>query len=141
MSLSPYLTFDGNCREAFEFYRSVLGGEFSQMMTFADGPEDLPVAKDERDRILHVALPFGSGVLMGSDSCAGMGGGPLVRGNNLGIALAAESREHCEALFEGLSAGGTVEMPLEEAFWGALFGKWTDRFGVDWMVNYDLPRP
>ena len=137
MSLSTYLTFDGNCRDAFEFYRSVFGGEFESFQTFADGPPDMPVSDAEKSLVMHVALPIGSSILMGSDK-SGFGP-PLVIGNNFSIAIEAESRERCDELFATLSEGGSVLMPLQEMFWGAYYGLWTDRFGINWMVNYTLP--
>lgn len=138
MSLNTYLTFDGNCREVFEFYRSVFGGEFQSFQTFADAPPDMPVADDHKDRVMHVSLPVGSSVLMGSDSAPGFGP-PVVVGNNFSISIEGESREHVDRLFAALSAGGKVIMPLEETFWGAYFGLWTDKFGINWMASYTLP--
>ena len=138
MSLSTYLTFDGNCREAFEFYRSVFGGEFTSLQTFADAPPDMPVSEAEKDRVMHVSLPIGSSVLMGSDSASGFGP-PVVVGNNFSIALEGKSKAHCDEVFAALSAGGSVLMPLQETFWGAYYGLWTDKFGINWMANYTLP--
>lgn len=137
MSLSTYLTFDGNCREAFEFYRSVFGGEFTEFQTFGDGPPDMPVAEEEKNRVMHVALPIGSSVLMGSDTSSFAP--PHAAGNNFSLSIDVESRERCDELCAKLSAGGSVIMPLQEQFWGAYFGQWTDRFGINWMVNYTLP--
>ena len=104
MALNTYLTFDGNCREAFEFYRSVFGGEFAEFQTFGDGPPDMPISDAEKDRVMHVALPIGSSVLMGSDSSSF--GPPLAVGNNFSLSIDAESRERCDELFAKLSAGG-----------------------------------
>jgi len=139
MSLNTYLTFNGNCREAFEFYRSVFGGDFSVIQTFGDGPPDMGVPESEKDRIMHVSLPVGSSVLMGSDSCSAFGP-PAEMGNNFSISVEVDSREHCDQLFAGLSEGGSVKMPMQEMFWGAYFGTWTDRYGVNWMINYNLPQ-
>ncbi len=139
MALNAYLTFDGNCREAFELYRTVFGGEFSVLQTFADGPPDMPVAEADKSRVMHVSLPVGSSVLMGSDRTAASEP-PLVAGNNFSIAIEGRSREHCDEVFARLSEGGSVQMPLQETFWGAYYGLWTDRFGISWMVNYTLPR-
>ena len=139
MSLSTYLFFDGNCREAFEFYRSVFGGEYLALQTFGDGPPDMNVPEAEKDRIMHVSLPVGSSVLMGSDSMSAFGP-PPVQGTNFALSIVGESREHCDEVLAKLSEGGTVKMPLEETFWGAYFGCWTDRFGIDWMINYELPQ-
>ena len=138
MSLSTYLFFDGNCREAFELYRSVFGGEFSVLQTFGDGPPDMNVPEEEKGRIMHVSLPIGSSVLMGSDSTSAFGPAP-VQGTNFAISIVGESREHCDEVFAKLSKGGTVKNPMEDAFWGAYFGCWTDRFGIDWMINYETP--
>ena len=137
MSLSTYLTFGGNCRAAFEFYRSVFGGEFAELQTFADGPPDMPVSEEQKNLVMHVSLPIGSSILMGSDH-SGFGP-PLVTGNNFSIAIEAQSRERCDELFAKLSDGGSVIMPLQDMFWGAYYGLWTDRFGINWMVNYTLP--
>lgn len=137
MSLNTYLTFDGNCREAFDFYRSVFGGDFSVVATFAEAPPEMAVPEAEKDRIMHVSLPVGTSVLMGSDSCSAFGP-PPTRGNNFAISITASSREHCDEVFAKLSDGGTVKMPMDETFWGSYFGMWTDRFGIDWMVDFDL---
>ncbi len=137
MSLNTYLTFDGNCREAFEFYRSVFGGEFLAFSTFADGPPDMDVPEAQRNLVMHVSLPVGSSVLMGSDNSTH--GPRLVAGNNFSISIEVESRQHCDEVFAKLSRGGTVTMPLEEMFWGDYFGAWTDKFGINWMVSYELP--
>ena len=135
MSLSTYLFFDGDCREAFEFYRSVFGGDFSMMSTFAAGPPEMKFPDDEKDRVMHVSLPVGPSVLMGSDSSSSMGP-PLVQGNNFSISVEAESRAHCDELIAGLSEGGEVKMPLQDTFWGAYFGMCVDRFGIGWMVSF-----
>ena len=137
MSLNPYLTFDGNCREAFEFYRSVFGGEFLAHTTFAEGPPDLGVPAAEANRIMHVSLPVGDGVLMGSDTSSAFGP-PPVAGTNFSISIVGRSKEHCDEVFAKLSEGGTINMPMQEMFWGAYFGCWTDRFGIAWMINYDM---
>ncbi len=137
MSLRPYLFFEDNCREAFEFYRSVFGGEFSILQTFADGPAEMGVPEEEKDRIMHVSLPIGSNVLMGSDSSSLMGAPPVV-GTNFAVSIDGESKEHCDDVFAKLSEGGSVTMPLQETFWGAYYGMWTDKFGIKWMINVEL---
>ena len=139
MALNTYLTFDGNCREVFEFYRSVFGGEFSVLQTFADGPPEMPVADADKSRVMHVSLPVGESVLMGSDK-PGASGPSLVVGNNFSVSIEGRSREHCDEVFAKLSKGGSVQMPLQETFWGAYFGQCTDRFGISWMLNYTLPK-
>ncbi len=139
MSLNTYLFFDGNCREAFELYRSVFGGEYQILQTFGDGPPDMNVAEEEKDLVMHVSLPVGAGVLMGSDSASAFGP-PPVQGTNFAISIDADSREHCDEIFVKLSEGGAVTMPMQETFWGSYFGSWTDRFGIGWMISYQLPQ-
>ena len=133
MSLSTYLTFDGNCREAFEFYRSVFGTEFQVISTFAEGPDDMEVPEADKDKVMHVTLPVGTSVLMGSDN--GPHGPPVVVGNNFSISVTTRNREESDDVIGKLSQGGTVSMPMQETFWGSYFGTCTDRFGVNWMVS------
>ena len=137
MSLSTYLTFDGNCREAFEFYRSVFGTEFVVLSTFAEAPEDMDVPDADRDKVMHVTLPIGSSVLMGSDNDPS--GSSVVVGNNFSISVDTEGRQESDDLIGKLSDGGTVSMPMQETFWGSYFGMCTDKFGVNWMVSCHLP--
>ena len=136
MSLSTYLTFDGNCREAFEFYRSVFGTEFVVLSTFAEAPEDMEVPDADRDKVMHVTLPIGSSVLMGSDNDPS--GPPVVVGNNFSISVDTESRKESDDLIGKLAAGGAVSMPMQETFWGSYFGLCTDKFGVNWMISCPL---
>ena len=136
MSLSTYLTFNGNCREAFEFYRSVFGTEFVVLSTFAEAPEDMEVPDADRDKVMHVTLPIGSSVLMGSDNDPA--GPPVVVGNNFSISVDTEGREESDDLIGKLAAGGTVSMPMQETFWGSYFGICTDKFGINWMVSCPL---
>ena len=138
MTLNTYLTFEANCREAFEFYRSVFGGEFSELQRFGDGPPDMGVPDDAKARIMHVSLPIGESVLMGSDANPAVGGGPVI-GTNFSISYSPGSREEADQKFTALSQGGEVSMPMSEMFWGAYFGTCTDRFGIAWMINFDPP--
>lgn len=142
MSLNPYLDFDGNCREAFEFYRSVFGGEFMIFQTFADGPPDdmPPMSEEVKRQVMHVSLPVGDSILMGSDSPPWAEGAP-VAGSNFSIAFNPDSREQADAVFAKLSEGGEVSMPLADMFWGAYFGSCRDRFGIAWQVNYQTAEP
>ena len=132
--LNTYLNFEGNCREAFEFYRSVFGGEFAVLETFRNGPPDMGVPEAELDNVMHVSLPIGSSVLMGSDMPSGFGM-PHVAGNNFSISVSPKSREESDTLFANLSEGGAVTMPMAEMFWGSYFGSCTDKFGINWQVN------
>ena len=135
MQLNTYLHFGENCREAFEFYRSVFGGEFAWIATFADGPPDMPpVPDDEKGLIMHVSLAIGDSVLMGSDSTSAFGPPPDM-GNNYSISISVDSREETDHLFAALSEGGSVAMEPADMFWGAYFGMCTDKFGINWMLS------
>ena len=134
MTLSTYINFDGNCREAFEFYRSVFGGEFAVMETFRNGPPDMGMPEEELDNVMHVSFTIGSSVLMGSDVPSTFGA-PHDPGNNFSLSVNAESREESDALLGKLSKGGNVSMPMQDMFWGAYFGACTDKFGISWQVH------
>jgi len=137
VKINPYLNFAGNTEEAFTFYKSVFGGEFSTLQRFKDTPEAGKIPKHEQDKIMHVALPIGKGnTLMATDALESMGQ-KLTVGNNVYLIIQPESREEAERLFNSLSPGGKVEMPLQEASWGAYFGMLRDKYGIQWMVNYD----
>jgi len=136
-AINPYLNFAGNTEEAFNFYKSVFGGEFITFQRFKDTPHGGNVPENEKNKIMHVALPIGKGnVLMGTDALESMGQ-KLAVGDNFSIAIIPENKAEAEKLFNGLSAGGKVTMPLQDTFWGAYFGMFTDKFGIQWMVNYD----
>ncbi len=134
---NPYLIFDGSAEEAFNFYKSVFGGDFPVFVRFKDmggGPPGASPA--ELERVAHVALPLGrTNMLMASDSAPSQGHSVTV-GNNFYIQLGPESAEEAERVFEALSAGGRVEMPLQPTPWAEKHGSCTDRFGVQWMVTY-----
>ncbi len=140
MHLETYLTFEGDCREAFEFYRGIFGGEFLSVLRFADGPPDLNIPEDERERIMHMSLPIGGSVLMGSDASRAFGPPPKM-GDNFALSVSADSREQCDDLFAKLSAGGSGHFPMQDQFWGAYFGSFTDKFGVRWMISFDTAEP
>ncbi|MEA4996015.1 MAG: VOC family protein [Petrimonas sp.] len=132
--LNPYLNFDGTCEEAFRFYKVVFGGEFlGDVHKMKDIP-GMEIPEEAKNRIMHVALPVGNDLLMGSDVFLGQ---PFVQGNNNYISLFPESREEADRLFGALSEGGEVEMPMADQFWGDYFGSLKDKFGVYWMINYN----
>jgi PhnB protein len=138
MTTNPYLNFDGTTEEAFRFYRSVFGGEFAVMVRFKEmggGPPGASPA--EMERIAHVSLPLGTsgGMLMASDIMPSAGH-KLTVGNNFYVSIHPESAAEAQRLYEGLSAGGKVEMPLGPVPWAEKFASFSDRFGVQWMVNY-----
>lgn len=138
-AINPYLVFNGNCEEAFLFYKSVFGGEFPYIGKFKDMPpaEGNPVLSEvDGNKIMHVSLPIGDGsVLMGSDSNSASG--EVTFGQNISISINTKSKEEADKLFNGLSAGGTVTMSMSQTFWGAYFGMFADKFGISWMVNFD----
>ena len=140
-TVNTYLTFDGNCEEAFLFYQSVFGGEFPYIGKFGEMPPQdgmPPLSEEDKKRILHISLPISNEtMIMGSDIMSGMQ--KVNVGNNFSLSLNVDSKEEAIKLFNKLSVGGTVTMPLEDTFWGAYFGMWTDKFGINWMVNYDDP--
>ena len=138
-TVNVYLNFDGKCEEAFEFYKSVFGGEFSYIGRFNEMPQDENIKLSEADgnKIMHVSLPISAETnLFGSDT-VGAWSPKLVQGNNYSISINASSKEEADRLFNGLSAGGQVTMPLENTFWGAYFGMFVDKYGINWMVNFD----
>jgi len=140
-TLNPYLNFPGNTEEAFDFYKSVFGGEFAGgIFRFKDTPEADKMNASDREKVMHVALPIGKGnMLMATDALESMGH-KVTPGTNFHLSLEADSKEETEKLFKALSAGGKVTMPLADAFWGAYFGMLTDKFGIQWMVNYTYPQ-
>ena len=139
-TINPYLTFNGNCEEAFLFYKSVFGGEFPYIGRFGEMPpaEDCPpMSPEAANLIMHVSLPIGKETfLYGSDASEAFGAAAVI-GNNFSISINADSRGEADRLFHGLSAGGKVTMPMENTFWGAYFGMFADKFGINWMVNFD----
>ena len=137
MKVNPYLNFDGNAEEAFNFYKSVFGGEFTTNMKMNEMPEGGKLPEDEQSRTMHIGLPIGEdAILMASDTMPSMGH-KLIKGNNNHISLHPESREEADRLFNGLSEDGEIEMPMEDQFWGDYYGSFTDKFGVKWMINYN----
>ena len=141
LSINPYLNFQGNTEEAFNFYKSAFGGEFAVLQRFKDVPNSGKMSAEDENKIMHVSLPIGNGnILMGTDALESMGQ-KLITGDNFSISINAESEAEADKIFAALSAGGKVEMALEKTFWGAYFGMFKDKFGIQWMVNYDAPQP
>lgn len=134
--MHPYLNFDGQAEEAFNFYKSVLGGEFSFFQKMSDAPESDKLSESERNRVMHIALPINEHTILMASDCLPSAGHVLTAGNNMYIHLAAESRADADKLFNGLSAGGTIEMPMADMFWGDYFGSFKDKFGIQWMINF-----
>jgi PhnB protein len=138
-SVNVYLNFNGNCEEAFNFYKSVFGGEFPYIGRFGEIPpsEGYEVPESDKEKIMHVSLPIGDGTsILGSDTGAQWAPG-FVQGNNFSVSVNAASKEEAEKLFNGLTEGGSVTMPLSRTFWSENFGMLTDKFGIAWMVSFD----
>ena len=138
--VSTYLNFVRNTEEAFNFYKSVFGGEFDggiNRMGEVPSQEGAPAMNEEDKKlVMHVALPIlGGHMLMGTDAPESMGF-KLVKGDNVHINLEPDTLTEATKLFDALSVGGVVSMPLQKMFWGATFGSFTDKFGVNWMINY-----
>ncbi|NNE39310.1 MAG: VOC family protein [Marinicaulis sp.] len=134
MTLSIYLTFNGNCADAFNFYKTVFGGDFEMISTFGDGPPEMGVADSDKDKIMHVSYRIGDSVLMGSDTAESFGG-PSKQGNNFSISHTPSSKADADDKFAKLSDGGAVIMPMQDQFWGSYFGQCVDKFGIQWMLN------
>ncbi|MWB95564.1 VOC family protein [Flavobacterium sp. GA093] len=137
-TVNPYLIFNGNCEEAFLFYKSVFGGEFPYIGKFKDMPADENTPKlseEDANRVMHVSLPIGETILMGSD--CNEQSGEVKFGDNFSISINVESTEEADRIFNGLSDGGSPFMPMSKTFWGAYFGMLVDKFGIGWMVNFD----
>ena len=136
-SINPHINFNGNAEEAFNFYKSVFGGEFAKIMRFKDlASAEFPVAEHQANKIMHIALPIGKSILMANDV-------PEILGrtneneNRSKIVISAESKEEANKLFNELSVGGQIEMPISDSPWGSYFGMFRDKYGIEWMVDFD----
>ncbi|AEM69241.1 Glyoxalase/bleomycin resistance protein/dioxygenase [Allomuricauda ruestringensis DSM 13258] len=137
MKVNTYLNFDGNAEEAFNFYKTVFGGDFIANMKMGDAPDADKLSEEEKSRTMHISLPLSNDtILMASDIVPSMGHS-LKKGNNSYISIHPESKEEADRLFNGLSKGGEIEMPMADQFWGDYFGSFVDKFGIHWMVNYN----
>jgi len=135
--INPHINFNGNAEEAFNFYRSVFGGEFTKVVRFKEiSNAEFPANEKDADKIMHIALPIGKNFLMGNDVPEFMGR-VNENENRSKINIAVESREEADKLFKGLSAGGDVEMPIGDSPWGSYFAMFRDKFGIEWMVDFD----
>ena len=135
--INPHINFNGNAEEAFTFYKSVFGGDFATVMRFKDMASNEAAADDtEANKIMHIALPIGPNVLIGNDVPKFMGRVNEME-NRSKIAVSAATREEADKLFNGLSAGGTIEVPIADSPWGSYFGMFRDKYGIEWMVDFD----
>jgi len=134
--INPHINFNGNAEEAFTFYKSVFGGEFTKVMRFKElSSPEFTVSETEANKIMHIALPIGANVLMGNDVPEFMGKVSEAE-NRSKISISAQSREEADKIFVGLSAGGTIEMPMSDSPWGSYFGMFRDKYGIEWMVDF-----
>jgi len=138
-TVNVYITFNGNCEEAFNFYKSVFGGEISYVGRYKDMPAEKgnPIPQKDAEKIMHISLPISKETsLMGSDT-AGQWAADYLKGNDLSISISTDTKKEADRLFNGLSNGGKVTMPMSKAFWGDYFGMFTDKFGINWMMSFN----
>lgn len=140
-TVNVYLTFDGNCAEAFDFYKAAFGGEFLYIGKYKEMPQDhtttIPMSEADMEKIMHVTLPISSETcLMGCDT-GGEWAAHFKQGNNFSISISVDNKEKADQLFNTLSAGGQVTMPMAKTFWSAYFGMFTDKFGINWMIGIE----
>lgn len=138
--LNTYLNFNGNTLEAFNFYKSVFGGEFSTLQFYKDIPGGDKMATEDKEKIMHIALPIGkNNMLMATDSLSSANQ-KLIVGDNFHIAIHADNMEEATALFQALSEGGQITIPLDKTFWGDVLGMLKDKFDIQWIVNFSEPK-
>jgi PhnB protein len=136
MAVDVYLNFDGDCREAVEFYAEVFGTEKPKIMTFGETPQDpsYPLPEEAKNRVMHSRLTISGSRVMFSDTFPGQ---PFVKGNNISLAFVSKNKEEIISSFNKLKEGGTVAMELQETFWSKYYGSLTDKFGIEWQFNLD----
>jgi PhnB protein len=135
--INPHINFNGNAEEAFTFYKSVFGGEFAIILRFKDmSRPEFPVTENEANKIMHIALPIGKNLLMANDVPESMGR-TNENENRSKISISAESKEEADKLFNGLSVGGQIEVPIGDSPWGSYFGMFRDKYGIEWIVDFD----
>ena len=136
-TINPYINFNGNAEEAFTFYKSVFGGEFGKIIRLKDlSSPEFPVAENDANKIMQITLPIGNNVLIANDVPESMGR-VNENENRSKISISAESREEADKLFNGLSVGGNIEMPMGDSPWGSSFGMFRDKYGIEWTVEFD----
>ncbi len=135
MQINPYLNFNGNCGEAFQFYTKVLKGKNLMIMTFADAPPGMPVPPESKNQVMHARFNVGDFTIMGSDAP----GGRYNKPQGYAVSIGVDTPEEADRIFKALSEGGNIGMPIAETFWAKRFGMVTDRFGTHWMVNCEKP--
>ena len=136
IAINPYLNFPGTTEEAINFYKSAIGGEILMTMRFRDMPDD-KTPENEKDKICHISLKFPNGTILMATDALESNGHKFTPGNNFYLSLGVENKAEADRLFKELSAGGTVQMPMEDMFWGDYFGMVTDKFGTQWMISFN----
>ena len=136
-TINPYINFNGNAEEAFTFYQSVFGGEFTSVIRFKDlESAEFPVSEADADKLMRIVLPIGGNVLIANDVPASFG--PVSENENRSkIAVSVDSREEADRIFTGLSADGSIEMPLSDSPWGTSFAMFRDKYGIEWTVEFN----
>lgn len=139
-TVNIYLTFKGNCKQAFDFYKSIFGGDYPYVGTFGEMPpqEDMPpIPDDMKDKIMHISLPISKEtILMGSDT-GGEWSPDYIVGTNFSISISTDSKDKADSFFAKLSDKGQAKMPMNKTFWGDYFGMLTDKFGINWMISFN----
>jgi PhnB protein len=137
-AINPWINFNGNAEEAFTFYKSVFGGEFTKIVRFKDlATAEFPVTDNEADKLMHIALPIGSNNVLIANDVPGFMGRVSENENRSKIAVSAESREEADNIFNGLSAGGDIEGQIGDSPWGTYAGMFRDKYGIEWIVEFD----
>lgn len=138
-TINPYLNFEGHCEEAFNFYRSVFGGEFIQVSKFKDMPAEFPISEAEKEKLMHIGLVINKETIIHGSDTSAQYAGRFKMGTNISLTVNTDNKGEADRVFVALSAGGKVDMPMSQTFWGAYFGMFTDKFGIQWMVSYEKP--
>jgi len=137
-AINPWINFNGNAEEAFTFYRSVLGGDFRKIVRFKDiASAEFPIPAEEANKIMHIALPIGKNNVLIANDVPSFLGKVDENENRSKIAVSADSREEADKIFNGLSAGGNVEMPIDDSPWGTYASMFRDKYGIEWIVEFD----
>ena len=137
-TINPWINFNGNAEEAFHFYKSVFGGKFTKVIRFKDlASDEFPVSENEADKIMHISLPIGKNNVLIANDVPEIMGRTNENENRSKIAINAESREEADKVFSGLSAGGDVEGPIGDTPWGTYAGMFRDKYGIEWIVEFD----
>lgn len=136
-AINPYINFNGNAEEAFNFYKSVFGGEFETIVRFGDlDSSEFPVSEEDVNKIMRITLPIGNNILIANDVPGALG--PVNENENRSkISVQAESRVEADGIFTGLTVGGAIEMPMNTSPWGTYFGMFRDRYGIEWTVEFN----